>query len=140
MPGNKPACHKRGTTNGPESHYEPRGDHIQPEEEPGDANKAGSKRGCLDDVESFVPAWAKPPGIVEAEKTEDEVPARRKTANSAKFLTFTRMERKSAREAVAVSCATSAAASPKARVMMVRSQSLAALSSIRRRRVVMSGV
>jgi hypothetical protein len=80
MPGNKPACHKRGTTNGPESHYEPRGDHIQPEEEPGDANKAGSKRGCLDDVESFVPAWAKPPGIVEAEKTEDEVPSEEKNS------------------------------------------------------------
>src|ERR1019366_9489015 len=61
---------------------------------------------------------------------------RRKPANSAKFLTLTRMAKKSAKETVAVWCATSTAASPKERDMTAKSYSLAALTRSRRRRAV----
>jgi hypothetical protein len=63
--------------------------------------------------------------------------ARRKHAKRAKFWTFTRMERKSAKEIVAVWCATRRAASPKETVITAKSKSLAASIRMRRRRAVM---
>src|ERR1035437_9056120 len=53
---------------------------------------------------------------------------RRKLANNTKFLTLTRMAKKSAKETVAVWCATSTAASPKERHMTDKSYSLAVLT------------
>jgi hypothetical protein len=84
LPAHKPACDKRGTANEPKSHYERRSNHYQFEEEGGDANQAGSQRGGLDDVESFVPAWRKPPGMVEAQEAEDDVPNEEKSSEEGK--------------------------------------------------------
>jgi hypothetical protein len=79
-PGHKPAYYDRGATNEPERNGERRCNHFQPESKRREADKAGSQRCGLEEVESFVPAWGKPPGIVEVAETKDDVPNEEKTS------------------------------------------------------------
>jgi hypothetical protein len=62
--------------------------------------------------------------------------ASRKPANSAKFLTLTRIDRRSARENPGVPYRTSTLANPKDQTMTAKSQSLAALIRIWRPKAV----